>query len=215
MTAKELATTLSGREYGGELYPSEELKAKAAGLVVVYGYSDDNVELRGAIDAEVGAWNGTTIYVNGGGLLEEPDCGIAENCDCPYFAAAKKEAKTIEAIWCGGKAPWTFETDIPHETFAITEDGEPWCIGIVFSVADVDVAQEDNPDACQCCGDTLIAQKAPAKLDRSRWEGCKYCHDPSLGIWIWHHYKYCPYCGAPQNEEGWEELERRIERCLT
>lgn len=58
--------------------------------------------------------------------------------------------------------------------------------------------------------DALRAQQTREKLDRSRWEGCKYCNDPSIGIWIGHLYKYCPYCVAPQNEEAWVELERRI-----
>lgn len=65
-------------------------------------------------------------------------------------------------------------------------------------------------DACRMVISALCAQQTPAKLDRSRWEGCKYCNDPSIGIWIGHLYKYCPYCGAPQNEEAWAELERRI-----
>lgn len=137
MTAKELAAALSGREYGMEIMPGEERDAKNAGLVVVYGYSDDNVELRGAIDAEVGAWEGTTIYVNRGGLLEEPACDNSEDCTCPYFAAAKKTAQTIKAVWGHNGTPWTLETDIPHETFTIFEDGEPFCVGIVFSMEDV------------------------------------------------------------------------------
>lgn len=135
MTAKELATMLNGREYGGEISNREAQSAKEAGLVVVYGCSDDNVELRGAINEEVGAWDGTTIYLTSDGLLEEPACGIAENTECPYFAAAKSAAKTVKAVWHDKGGPcWTFETDIPHETFTIVEDGEPWCIGIVFSM---------------------------------------------------------------------------------
>ncbi len=137
MTAKELAAMLSGREYGMEISREEEQQAKAAGLVVVYGYSDDNVELRGAIDAEVGAYDGTTIHITPEGLLEEPACGIAENVECPYFAAAKSAAKTIDAVWGRGGTPWTFETGIPHETFTIFEDGEAFCKGIVFSMEDV------------------------------------------------------------------------------
>jgi hypothetical protein len=27
---------------------------------------------------------------------------------------------------------WQYKTDWPHKTFEITEDGEPWCKGIVF-----------------------------------------------------------------------------------
>ena len=47
---------------------------------------------------------------------------------------------TSKAVWHDKCGPfWTFETDIPHETFTIMEDGAPWCIGIVFSVADLGV----------------------------------------------------------------------------
>lgn len=134
MTMKEFAKMLSGREYGMELTKDEERQAADAGLVVAYGYSDDNVELRGAIDEEVGAWDGTTIRLTKAGVLQGPACDSAENCDCPYFAAAKNAAKTIKAVWGAGGVSWTFETDIPHETFNIYEDGELFCVGIVFSV---------------------------------------------------------------------------------
>ena len=137
MTMKEFAKMLSGREYGMELTKDEERQAADAGLVVVYGYSDDNVELRGAIDEEVGAWDGTTIRLTKTGVLQGPACDSAENCECPYFAAAKNAAKTIEAVWGAGGVSWTFETDIPHETFNIYEDGELFCVGIVFSVEDL------------------------------------------------------------------------------
>lgn len=139
MTAKELAEMLSGRKYGMEITSEEARAAKDVGLVVVYGYSDDNVEFSGAIDDEVGAYEDTTIYITKDGLLEEPACNDAENCTCPYFEAAKNAAKTITAIWRDGERPSrVFSTDIPHETFTIMEDGEPWCIGIVFSMKDLE-----------------------------------------------------------------------------
>lgn len=135
MTAKELAATLSGREYGMEIRPGEEHEAQVAGLVVVYGYSDDNVELRGAIDDEIGAYEGTTVYLTHDGILQEPDCG---QDDCPYFAKEREKAKSIKAVWHDEGGPcWTFETDIPYETFTIMEDGAPFCVGIVFSMADI------------------------------------------------------------------------------
>lgn len=138
MTVKELAAALDGREIGGEIFPEEEQKAKADGLVVVYGYSDDNVELRGAIDEEIGAYEGAIIYITAAGLLEEPACDTAEDCTCPYFAAAKASAKTITAVWHDNGGPcWTFKTDIPHATFTVVEDGEEFCKGIVFSMEDI------------------------------------------------------------------------------
>lgn len=140
MTAKELAEMLSGRKYGMEITSEEARAAKDAGLVVVYGYSDDNAEFRGAIDDEVGAYDGGTVYLTETGILESPSCECAEDCDCPYFDAARKKAQTIKAVWHDEGGPcWTFETDIPHETFTIMEDGEPWCAGIVFSMTDLEV----------------------------------------------------------------------------
>lgn len=135
MTAKELAEMLSGREVGNEIGGPVVGWAKSAGLVVVYGYSDDNVEFCGAIDDEVGAYEGTTVYLTPTGVLQEPDCG---RDDCPYFVEKREKAKTINAVWHDEGGPcWTFETDIPHETFTVMEDGKPWCIGIVFSMEDL------------------------------------------------------------------------------
>ena len=135
MTAKELAEMLDRREVGEEIEWGEERDIKDSGLVVVYGYSDDNVEFSGAIDEEVGAYEGTRIYLTADGLLMEPDCAEIEDCDCPYFNKAKSAAKIIEAIWHDEGGPcWTFATRIPHETFTIMKDGAPWCIGIVFSL---------------------------------------------------------------------------------
>ena len=135
MTAKQLAEMLSGRKYGMEITPGEAQDAKDAGLVVVYGYSDDNVEFCGAISDEIGAYDGATVYLTKTGVLEEPACSSAEDCSCPYFTAARNAAKSIKAVWNDDGGPcWTFETDIPHETFGIYEDGEVWCVGIVFSM---------------------------------------------------------------------------------
>ncbi len=142
MTAKELAEMLSGREYGWVLTPGEDRGAKATGLVVVYGYSDDNVEFDGAIRDEVGAYNGTTIHITPAGILRTPDC---DRDDCPYFAQEREKAKAIKAVWHDKGGPcWTFETDIPHETFTINEDGEPFCVGIVFSMEAL--KKEDGSD---------------------------------------------------------------------
>ena len=147
MTAKELAAELTGREVGEEIAMGEERDIKDAGLVVVYGYSDDNVEFCGAINDEVGSYDGGTVYLTKTGILEGPACSCAEDCECPYFAKEREKAKTIKAVWHDKGGPcWTFETDIPHETFTITEDGEPWCIGIVFSVADVNGTEVQSDD---------------------------------------------------------------------
>jgi len=138
MNAKDLAALLNGREYGKEITNEEAAQAEQSGLVVVYGASDDLMEFCGAISDEVGCSDGGTAYLNSEGLLENK----CDDSDCPYFAKLKEQAATIEALWCKEEGySFTYKTDIPHETFEIVEDGEPYCRGIVFSLSDVAGAQ--------------------------------------------------------------------------
>lgn len=141
LSAKTLASLFDGREYRGEISTEEELRAKDAGLVVVFGASDDAMEFRGAIDDELGAWEGTTAYLDQAKGLIDNRC---DSEDCPHYMEAQQQAAlkgaTIEALW-GEHAhcSWSYKTAIPHETFTIVEDGDPYCQGIVFSLADVPV----------------------------------------------------------------------------
>lgn len=134
MTPKELAQQIHGREYGrrAQLTPEEAKAAKDSGIVVVYGASDDLVELEGAVHDERGTH---TIYFTRAGLLVN-ECGDE---DCPYFGQLLEKSAPLEPKWNGGPGgpAWTFETKIPHETFDILEDGEVFCRGIVFALADV------------------------------------------------------------------------------
>ena len=70
MNTKAMALKLNGREIGREITREEATRAKENGLVVVYGYSDDTMELNGAISAEAGAFRGNTIYVTRDGIVE-------------------------------------------------------------------------------------------------------------------------------------------------
>jgi hypothetical protein len=134
MTKEELAAQLNGRTIGQEITDDEAAAAKAAGLVVVFGASDDLMEFRGAIEDEAGAYDGGEAQVDAKGLL--PDRGSIDDDDrLEDFFMRRKTAQKIEAHWC--KAPpfaWTFSTEIPHATFTIVEDGDPWCQGIVFEL---------------------------------------------------------------------------------
>lgn len=131
MTKEQLAKNLNGREFGDEIFESEEREAEASGLVVIFGYSDDNTEFRGAISDEVGCYNGATLLLHSRGVLPRHDDCCA--CDfCGYKAAAEKCAK-VEALWCEEPGySWTYKTEVPHATFEIVEDGEKYCRGIVI-----------------------------------------------------------------------------------
>ncbi len=129
---KIVAEKLNGREYGSELTDEEAEQLQSVGLVVAFGYSDDNVEFRGAIDEEVGVWEEETIYFFRGMIMCIP-CG--GNPGCPLWKEERKKAKAITVK--NFDEGWKFETDIPHEKFTIMEDGEVYGEGIVFAYEDV------------------------------------------------------------------------------
>jgi hypothetical protein len=132
MTKESLAEMLNNRPYGDEITEAEELAARDAGLVVVFGYSDDNTEFRGAIKDEVGCYGGVDIYLTASGPLTDH-----ADCECQYcgYKEAKTKARLIVANF--DKGAYTWETDIPHATFRVLEDGDVYCQGIVFHISDL------------------------------------------------------------------------------
>ena len=133
-TKEELAALLNGREIGEEINLGEEDIAKQAGLVVVFGASDDLVEFRGAIHDEVGCFHGDDVFLLPAGPLAEH--GYCE-CDFCGYDELKKKAKKIEAIFVGNGYDWSYKTDIPHATFEILENGAKYCRGLVISISDL------------------------------------------------------------------------------
>lgn len=131
MTPQEAAKKLDGSQYREE--GSRELFAamKAAGLVAVFGASDDLVEFRGAIDDELGAYGGTTVYLAADGSLIN---------DC----VGRPKGKAIEAKWDDGGYSWRYETAIPCERFVVREDDDLYCEGIVFALADAPIEQREE-----------------------------------------------------------------------
>ena len=143
MTPKALAEALTGIEYSEVvrgLYGSDLMRlAKANGLVVAYGFSDDLLMFDGAIYDDFGCYDGGTALIDTDGLLPYFE-SIGEDEDaCRRYFERKKKARAIEAIWDGNADgyAWTLKTDIPHETFAIMEDGAGFSRGIVFALADL------------------------------------------------------------------------------
>lgn len=143
MDLKEWADRLNGREYGRGCFTAEHERrqAKAEGVVIVYGASDDLMEFEGAIDDELDAYEGRTAYVTPTGLFggcdEDP-----RGERCKYLVTEKKSAIHLNAIWepkLMDGASWLIEAPeiLPHEHFDIMEDGEIFCRGLVFRLADV------------------------------------------------------------------------------
>lgn len=130
MTIKEFVQMIDGKQYGYPQFTKEELQiAKDNGYVIVCGASDDLMEFYGAICDEGGCYDGGNVYFNRSGVSQDET----------------KLSNCITALWCddsardkdGGLITWTYQTDIPHESFMIYEDGESYCKGIVFSIGAV------------------------------------------------------------------------------
>lgn len=137
LTKEELASLLTGREIGDEISEVECEHAKESGLIVIFGASDDLMEFRGVCEDELGCYNGDTALIDAKGLLPERD-NIEDDGELEEYFKRKKTAKTIESLWCKeGEYSWTFKTSVPHATFEIVEDDEPYCRGIVISITDL------------------------------------------------------------------------------
>ena len=137
MTKEEFALPLNGREIGNEINADECAMAKQYGLVVIYGASDDLIELRGAIHDEVGMYDGGVLYIHAGGVSENGDNEECKRCR-ERMREDQKKAAAIKCEW--GKEPFSWHIEpakIPFAPFEITEDGEKFCRGIVISIADL------------------------------------------------------------------------------
>jgi len=141
MTKEELASLLHGSEYGEEMTAALEEAAKAAGLVVIFGASDDLTELRGALNDEAGAYDGATHRIDAKGFV--PDWDSLDHDDeeemAAYFAR-KGGGIEVRAIWDRDGYSWVIETDAPHATFDIDEGGDSYCRGIVIDLPDTKAA---------------------------------------------------------------------------
>jgi hypothetical protein len=139
MTKEELAKALDGKEYRKEISSELLTAAKQNGLVIVYGHSDDLMELEGALEDEGGCYEGETFLVDTLGLLGDRD--DLDDDELEEWLTRKKKAHKLKAVWCAhGQPAWTYKTKIPHATFNVIEgdgDTEVQCRGIVFSLSDL------------------------------------------------------------------------------
>lgn len=145
MNRQDLAALLNGREYRREITKDEEAQAKAAGLLVIFGASDDLVEFRGAIHDEIGANNGTLFRLcKDGELLPQWDSLNLDDSDDPeaeaerYFARKALGFHEIVALWDEEGFSWVIKpAPLPHSTFIILDDSENYCRGVVLDLNEI------------------------------------------------------------------------------
>lgn len=142
--AREFAQLLNGREYGSEITKEEEAVAKQNNLVVVYGYSDDLAEFRGAINDETSAWEGRRIGFFNGNLVDLDSDEIEDHKSIfeRYGAKFPSSDFVVKVVWCPDDldTSWiiTVEGAEGHH-FDIFEDGDLYCRGVVFAMPRVEV----------------------------------------------------------------------------
>ncbi len=139
MNAQDLAAKLHGCEYRDEVDRATDRAAKDAGLVIVFGASDDLMEFRGAINDEIGVYGSASVFVDAQGLQDDFDDLLDRRAGKDDFRAhfnREGSGKEIEAVWADGEYSWRYKTDIPHATFEVMEDGDKYCLGIVFALKD-------------------------------------------------------------------------------
>lgn len=136
MTAKEMASLLNGAEYGSEISSADEVLAKRNGLLVLFGASDDLIELRGVIHDEVGIneERGVTLFLHRGGLLK----GLDSECEECKLRAARlgMRCAQFDCLWNVNGYSWFISGRTPehYEVFDIMENGRKYCRGIVIDV---------------------------------------------------------------------------------
>lgn len=145
MTKEELAGLINGRQYRDEITKEEEWIAKESGLIVIFGCSDDLLEFVGALDDEIGAYDGTDFFIATDGMeimVDEEEETYKKAKGLEAYAIDREsriDVNRFSAEWCpeGTDMSWEIKTELPHAKFEIMEDGEVYGIGIVISVSDL------------------------------------------------------------------------------
>lgn len=142
LTKELLAAKLTGCEYTQEISKEMAREASEAGLVVIFGGSDDLCEIRGALYDEVGAYEGGKILLHRNGVLQEDHDSHSCNCNFCGFRLIADACSVVEAKWCTvGDWAWAYETELPHVTFEVYDNGEKYCRGIVLDLASLPVIE--------------------------------------------------------------------------
>jgi len=136
MTTKEFANMIDGRHYPLRLTAEEIDLAIENEIIIVYGHSDDLVEINGIFSEEHPSDD--LIFLNKEGIIKN-ECN---NEDCQYFRDKLRNTgrNYIDPEWCKtDEYDFTYDTDIRHDTFDIYEDeiGNKYCKGLVFSLDDL------------------------------------------------------------------------------
>lgn len=125
MNIKDFANTLGTRPMGDEVPYHMVIEAQRQNYLIVFGVSDDLIEVCGARSDEFDAFRPTAIYVTSHRVYA---------ADENRPAAAQPIHVEYSKPTTENPALWKLSTDIPHATFDVMEDGELFCRGLVIDL---------------------------------------------------------------------------------
>lgn len=136
MTAQELAALLHGRQYRSEMTREEATQARIAGLLVVFGASDDLTEFEGVLRDEAGAYPGAEHSITAKCDLFEPTEDARDLIKRGW--TPPPIALRVKAEWCPEDfdGSWRITADCAPElcaSFDVMEDDALYCRGIVVN----------------------------------------------------------------------------------
>ena len=146
MNLKEWAEKLNDCEYGDELSNEDKELLEKDGIVAVFGYSDDNIELEGAMYDELPAYDEETYYWFGKYFVSNDRINEFLNyVDDDFYAFKplieplfeKNSERSYITSKPGKDCQFEYETNIPCEWFNVMEDGNLYCKGFVFNKNDL------------------------------------------------------------------------------
>lgn len=157
-TIEDLAKLLDGNEYRDELQNDYGINVcdlcKEKGWVIAYGASDDLFELEGAINDELGAWDGciAQFYKKDSyypiDIIEEEDTyrKAKEDMFYPINESTLKKTKensykdtvVIESLWCPSGTDMSWQINVagaPCIKFNVMEDEEIYCEAAIIDMS--------------------------------------------------------------------------------
>ena len=137
---QNFAKRISGLEYPIHDKNLDLKFAKKNNLVIAFGASDDLLEFRGAINEELGAYEGTLAYILNGNAVQEGEFDDDFIILQKYNVLAEKPLTTVESIWQpeGLNASWIIKVNgFESAPFDVMEDGKLYCRGAVFLVKSI------------------------------------------------------------------------------
>lgn len=140
---RRFAESINGHDAFATPFLSQKERqiAKHNRFVVMYGCSDDLLELEGALFDEFGAYEGTHIYFapDGSYIQDQSQNPPVNRNKYPWYA---------KLMWCEESSAysWTFDTNIPHAEIEVTDGGSRYCRAIVFDLNDLAAGKESRHD---------------------------------------------------------------------